>query len=203
MAKLAVRWITSEQCRRYIEYDQIRPSWTHFLPQLERTRVGICFDMLTNSNWRGFSKRIGFVINSDELPKGVQSFEIVGERIHDLTDQLRWVFDKAEFRKLVQEAKSRLGFYTDSPNELFVLGTIDSLGQRLKGVVQLDTGKPLGPRCQAELSAFAAANNIPLLNVTPDEFSAIRYEQNGLAKRLEIDPIASGESSRPIDRPRG
>lgn len=176
---LVVRWVTSEQARRYMEYDQIRPSWKHFVPQLGKVRTGICFDMLTTSDWRESSKRIGFVFDPDDISTDVQSCEIVGHRVYELTERLRWVFDKAEMRKLIQEAKDKSGFYSDSPDELFVLGTIDSLGQRLKGVIVLQTGRELGPACSVELDKFTKAYDVPVLKVTLDEFSTIRRAPGG------------------------
>lgn len=187
MGKVVVRWVTSEQARRYMADDQIRPSWKHFVPQLGKARTGICFDMLTTSDWRAPSKRIGFVIDTDEIPAGVQSCEIVGQRVYVLTEKLRWMTDKAEIRKLVQGEKDKSGVDSDSPDELFVLGTIDSLGRRLKGIVVLETGRELGPACLVELDKFCEANCVDVLKVTRDEFSALRRAPGGLQMRPPED----------------
>jgi hypothetical protein len=91
--------------------------------------------------------------------------------------------DKAEIRKLVQDARADKGVDSDSPDELFVLGTIDSLGRRLKGIVVLETGRELGPACRVELDKFCEANCVDVLKVTRDEFSALRNAPGGLQMR--------------------
>jgi hypothetical protein len=198
MGKYVVRWVTSEQARRYMEYDQIRPSWKHFVPHLGKVRTGICFDMLTTSNWRESSKRIGFVFDTDELPAGVQSHELEGHKVYSLTESLRWVFDKEELKKRIQEAKVNSNFYSGTPDELFVLGAVDSLGSRLKGVVVLETGRDLGPACRVELEKFTELNNVPVLRCTLDEFSDIRWAPGGFwMPEQSVISVERSQAARP------
>lgn len=194
-----VRWVTTEQARRYMMYDQIRPSWQHFVPQIGKARTGICFDMMTTSNWRESSKRIGFVIDKDDLPSGSISFEIDGNRVFNLTERLRWMFDKTQIRDVLKEIKANLAFYTQDVDELFVLGTIDKLGSRLKGVIALDTGRRMGPKCEAELMEFTTTNRIPLLNVKVDEFSSLKNDLRNHLQLVMNIKTAAGESLLQMD----
>jgi hypothetical protein len=197
MGNHVIRWVTSEQARRYMEYDQIRPSWKHFVPHLGKVRTGICFDMLTTPNWREPSKRIGFVVDTDALPSGVQSYELDGHKVYSLTESLRSEFDKNEFKKLTQEAKANSTFYSGSPDELFVLGTISSLGSRLKGVVVLETGRDLGPACRVDLLRFTELNKIPVLRCTWDEFSDLRLAPGGFRMPEQNDvQVARGQTEK-------
>lgn len=79
--------------------NQIRPSWKHFVPQIGKVRTGICLDMLTTSNWRAPHKRIGFVLDAQELAASLPVWEIEGHKVYCLSESMRCVFDTAEIRK--------------------------------------------------------------------------------------------------------
>lgn len=184
-SKLVIRWVTAEQARRYVEYNQIRPSWKHFIPELGQTRVGICFDMMTTSSWR-FEQRIGLIIETQDLPEKVKSFEIEGHKVYCLSERLSSPMQSDRRRELVIHSKQNSAQYSVDPDELFVAGTIDSLGSRLSGVVLLDTGRKMGPKVDAEVRGFCSEHQVPVLDVTPDEFSDLRAVPGRLRESLGL-----------------
>jgi hypothetical protein len=171
---LLIRWLTSEQMRSLIENDRIRPSWKHFLPSLGKFRNGICFDMMTTSHWRADHKRIGIVIESTDLPQHVKAHAIEGHKVYTLSESLQWAFDPVKRREDIAQAKKNMDFYSARPDEMFVLGTIDDLGRRLKGIVVIDPAKKLGPKVSVELQEFSKSNRIPVATLTAEEFGNLR-----------------------------
>lgn len=197
-SKLVVRWVTNEQARRYVEYDHIRPSWKHFVPELGQTRVGICFDMMTTSHWRT-EQRIGLVIETKDIPESVRSYEFEGHKVYCLSERLPWEMDVVKRRELIQDAKKNSAQYSANPDELFVAGTIDSLGKRLSGVVLLDTGRKMGSKVEAEVREFCAKHQVSVLDITPDEFSDLRSVPGRL--RESLGPRAKHAATSHTDVP--
>jgi len=183
-SRLVVRWVSAEQARHHVEYNQIRASWKHFVPELGRTRVGVCFDLLTTANWRDGTKQVGIAIDTASLPPTAQRFEFDGHKVFCLSERLAWEFDHAKRLTLMREARKHHDLYTRFPDELFVTGTIDALGERMSGIVLMNAGRKLGPKCDSEIRDFCNRHGKPVLELTPQEFSDARNTTCGLAELL-------------------
>lgn len=189
---LVIRWVDPAQARRYLQDNQILPSWRHFIPALGKARNGICFDLMTHANWRAPHRRIGLLIDTTKLPEKTPCHAIDGHKVYCLSEQMRWQTPQ-EQRAAAKEARANAHLYSGRADELFVTGTIDRLGSRLSGIVLLETDRKLGPKLQAEMSAFCADHRIPVLAMTSEAFSAAKCAKGGVrqalsaqAARLEI-----------------
>lgn len=187
--QLVARWVDPTTARRYLEQNQMRPSWTHFVPQLGKTRNGICFDMMTTSSWRG-DRSIGFLLRPQDLPQPQNAYAFEGHRTFCLQSRLHWTLDRDLLQKELASVQANLRDYIGRPDELFVTHTVDKLGERLRGIVLLAGLQ--APVFDVEVREFAQRFNVPLLELSKDEFFEARYRKGGLGGLL---PAAGASKS--------
>jgi hypothetical protein len=167
----------------------MRPSWSHFVPQLGKTRNGICFDMMTTSSWRG-DYSIGFLMRPQDLPLPQSAYAFEGHRTYCLASRLQWTRDKGLLHQELVAVQANLQDYVARPDELFVTHTVDNMGSRLCGIVLLsDLNAPV---FDAELREFVARHSVPLLEMSKDKFFDVRYSPQGLGGLL---PATTGSKS--------
>jgi hypothetical protein len=191
---LVARWTSPTTARRYLEQNQMRPSWSHFVPQLGKTRNGICFDMMTTSSWRG-DHSIGFLTRPQDLPQPRNAYAFEGHRTYCLASRLQWTLDKGRLHQELAAVQANLQDYVARPDELFVTHTVDNLGERLCGIVLLSGLN--APVFDGELREFVARHNVPLLEMSRDKFFDVRYSLQGLGGLLPAVATARAASAKP------
>ncbi|MBK6616359.1 hypothetical protein [Ottowia sp.] len=165
--KLVVRWDDSQRIRRCLANNSIAASWTHLVPQLGRTRQGICCDPRLGCDWKAPGRSVGLVLDIARLPASTKWFEFDGNAVHDLTDRLTWTFDAEERKRLVDESASDPR-YTRSRDELFIAGHIRHLsGCMVAFWIRDQRGRELGAKTAADVGAFAASHGLPIYRFDP------------------------------------
>lgn len=168
MQKIVARFGDHNRLLRIFERNRINPSWRHFVPQLGRMRTGICFDLLTTSNWRG-DHRIGVLIDAAKLPTTVKSFEFEGHKVYNLTSRIPWASPESA-RDMVEEVKSNINFYTKEPDELFVVHPILDLGSVMHAIVMIKGDRAFDEKTELAIKDYSKNHHVPVLNFTIEKW---------------------------------